>query len=70
MDKGQDNDNKMKSYKRFSLSVLEIAVNMCVSCVLKNSIQLSSSQIKSFRNVVENNARIFQPLHGCVMMHK
>lgn len=38
--------------------------------VLKDSIQLSSQQIKNFKNIVSHNARDIQPLHGRIVMHK
>ncbi|MDH5518510.1 MAG: carbonic anhydrase family protein [Gammaproteobacteria bacterium] len=38
--------------------------------VLQNPIQISPKQVKAFRNLVEDNARIIQPLHGRTMMSR
>lgn len=35
-----------------------------------DKVRIKDIKIKSFRNAVEDNARIIQPLHGRVMMHK
>lgn len=60
-----------KSYYHYSGSLTTPPCSEGVNWfVLKDSIQLSSSQIKSFRRLVEDNARIVQPLNGRVMMRK
>jgi len=60
-----------KSYYHYSGSLTTPPCSEGVNWfVMKNSIYLSAQQIKSFRNVIEDNARIVQPLNGRVLMQK